>query len=224
MGKKKLKAQKRNIFGKKIKKMRRQGIIPGVIYGADFESLSIQFDLKEFQVLFREAGETSVIEVEIEEEENYPVLIKQVQLHALSDLPLHVDFHKIDLTKKVNAQVPVQFVGESEAVKNGAILLELLKEIEVEALPNDIPSVISVDISSLKNIGDSISVALLEIPSNVELKVEKEELVCKVEEPKEEVEEVKEVKPEDVEVTSEKKETEETGEEKPEVKEEKKKE
>lgn len=203
----KIKAKKRDVFGKSVKKMRKEGVLPGVVYGRDFESVSVQFLLKEFQEVYKEVGETSLLHIEIEEHGTYPVLIKQVQLHPLSDLPLHIDFYKVDLTKKVSTKVPLEFVGETIAVKEGGIFIEILTEVEVEALPQDLPSSFSVDISQLMKINDFMTVSALKIPQGVDLKTSKEEIICKVEEPREE-EEVKEVSVEDVQVTTEKKEEE----------------
>ena len=135
-----------------------------------------------------------------------------MHVHPLSDIPLHVDFYKVDLQKKTTAKVPLEFIGESEAVKQGGILLEFLNEIEIEALPEDIPSSIQVDISALENIGDFILVKNLPIHHEVELKIDSEELVCKIEEPKEEEEVEETPMPEDVEVEKEKKDEETEGE------------
>lgn len=207
MNRHKLKAQKREVFGKKLKNMRRQGTIPGVIYGPKFDSLAIQFDLKEFDEVFKLAGETNILEIFLREKESYSVLIKKVQLHPLSDLPLHVDFYKVDLGKKVTAKVPVEFIGESEAVKSGeGVLLELVHEIEVESLPTDIPSAFQVDISPLKSLDDMITITDLKIPLGVTVKLEPEELICKITELMKEEEIKPEVTPEEVEVIKEKKE------------------
>jgi len=180
----KLKAKKRKTLGKKVKKMRREGILPGIIYGSKFESTPISFPLSEFQATYKIVGETNVLEIVLEKE-SHSVLVKQVQLHPLSDLPLHVDFYRVDLTQKVTAKVPLKFVGESEAVKTGlGILLELINEIEVEALPNDIPSSFSVDVSVLENLNDTLTIGNLDIPSGVEIKIDSQELICKIDEPK----------------------------------------
>lgn len=208
MKKQQLKAKKREIFGKKLKGMRRQGIMPGVIFGSKFNSLAIQFDLTEFRTVYKDVGETNILELLLESDETYPVLIKKVQLHPLSDLPLHADFYKVDLTQKVSVNIPLVFIGEPEIIKSGeGVLLELMHEVVVECLPTQIPSSFEIDVSILKALGDSFSVFDLKVPEGVEVKLEQTELICKITEPmKEEVEEAPVATPEDVEVIKEKKE------------------
>lgn len=181
-----LKAEKRKILGRKVKKLRRDGILPGNIYGKNITSTAVQLEVKEFEKFFAEAGETEVVNLQIgKEKETHPVLIRDVQVDPVIDNPLHVDFMQVVLTEKVEAAVPVVFVNEAPVVKEGrGILLELMDEIEVEALPTDLPSKIAVDISKLKEAGEGITVGDLKLPKAVEVKLEKEELICKIEAPK----------------------------------------
>lgn len=181
-----LKAEKRKILGRKVKKLRRDGILPGNIYGKNITSTAVQLEVKEFEKFFAEVGETEVVNLQIgKEKETHPVLIRDVQVDPVIDNPLHVDFMQVVLTEKVEAAVPVVFVNEAPVVKEGrGILLELMDEIEVEALPTDLPSKIAVDISKLKGVGEGITVGDLKLPKAVEVKLEKEELICKIEAPK----------------------------------------
>ncbi|OGB63045.1 hypothetical protein A2X44_03500 [candidate division CPR3 bacterium GWF2_35_18] len=210
MKKHQLKAKKREIFGKKLKGMRRKGIMPGVVFGSKFNSIAIQFDLLEFRSIYKEVGETNILEVSIESDEAYPVLVKKVQLHPLSDLPLHADFYKVDLTQKVNVNIPLVFIGESEIIKSGeGVLLELMHEVVVECLPMQIPSSFEIDVSQLKTLGDSFTLKDLKLSEGVEVKLESTELICKIVEPMKEEVEAPVITPEEVEVIKEKKEGEE---------------
>jgi large subunit ribosomal protein L25 len=104
-----LKAQKRKELGRKVNKLRREGIIPANIYGSGFKSESIQVNSKDFAAVYKKAGETSVVEITLDgEKKTLPVLIHNIQIDPVSDLPIHIDFLKIDLTKKVTADVPLE--------------------------------------------------------------------------------------------------------------------
>ncbi len=178
-----LKADKRKIFGRKVKNLRNEGILPANIYGKNIESTAVQIDQTSFQKLFVKAGETELLDLQVDKEkEAHSVLIRNVQVDPVTDEPLHVDFMQVILTEKVEAAVPIQFVAEAQAVKEGkGIFLELLDELEVEALPTDLPSQIEVDISGLKEVGDGIVVKELKLPKGVSVNTGTEELVCKIE-------------------------------------------
>ncbi len=151
-----LSAEKRTVTGKKVKKLREEGIVPSNIFGNKFASQSIQVALTDFMKVFKAAGETQVVYIALDKEE-IPTLVRGLQLHHLTNKPLHVDFQKVDLTKKVHAAVPVQFTGESEAVhQNLGDLLHLAETLNVEALPASVPHEIEVDITPLKQVDDMI--------------------------------------------------------------------
>ena len=183
MKRKTLKAEKRKILGRKVKKLRQKGILPANIYGKNIKSTAVQMDQTSFQEIFVKAGETELLDLQVgKEKETHPVLIRNVQVDPVTDNPLHIDFMQVILTEKVEAAVPVVFVNEAPAVKEGkGILLELLSELPVEALPTDLPSQIEVDISGLKEVGDGIVVKKLKLPKGVSVKAGVEELVCKIE-------------------------------------------
>lgn len=154
-----LTAEAREILGKKVKKLRREGKIPGNIFGTNFKSKAISFFQKDFLSVYKVAHETGVVYVKTGSDET-PVLIKQVQRHPLNDYILHVDLRKIDLTQKLQTQVPVNVVGQSPAVtQKGGVLLKLAETLTVEALPQDIPPHIAVDISKMEEIGAEIKVS-----------------------------------------------------------------
>lgn len=180
----KLSASKRSILGRKVKTLRRDGIIPANVYGKGIKSLAVELPTKEFSAAFEKAGETGLIDL-IVDRDTHPVLITNVQVHPVTDLPLHADFRQVDLKEKITAPVPVELIGESPAEKSGiGILVQQLNEVEVEALPTDLPEKIEVDISKLENVDDSILVSALAVDrAKVEIKAEPEQVVVKIEPP-----------------------------------------
>jgi len=175
-----LKVEPRNIFGKKLKTIRKEGVAPGNIYGQDFKSTAVSFNLKEFINVYKTAGETSVVYLQLKEKQ-IPTLIKNLQRHPVTDKLLHVDFRKIDLKKKVEAEVPVKVIGVSEAVTQKAgVLLIQSETLLVEALPEDIPSHFDIDISQIKEIGQEIKVVDLKKSDNYEIKTPAEKVVVSV--------------------------------------------
>lgn len=170
----------RTVFGKKLKKLRYTGVIPANIFGPDFKSKSITVSFKEFIHTYKTAKETGVIYLNLDKEE-IPVLIKSVQHHPVSDAILHIDFRKIDLKKKVQTEVPIVTVGISEAVaQKGGILLTQTAILLVEALPEEIPQHIEVDISSLKELGSEIKVSDLPKSTKYEIKTLTDKVVISV--------------------------------------------
>lgn len=181
-----LKTDKRTIVGKNVKKLRREGKLPANIYGEDFKSTSVTVDHVDFSKIFRHAGETSVVYLALGADE-IPVLVQNVQKHPLDNSVLHIDFRKVNLNKKIEAQVPVTLIGESEAVaKKGGVLLNLTDSLTVEALPASLPDHIEVDISSLAEIDSEIKVSDLKKGADFEFKDEPEKVIVRVTEHKEE--------------------------------------
>ncbi|MFZ3068942.1 MAG: 50S ribosomal protein L25 [Microgenomates group bacterium] len=194
-----LKADKRTVLGSKVKQLRRTGVIPANLFGKTIESQSIQVNGVEFNRIYKEAGETSLIYVNVEgEDKERPTLVTSVHFNPITGDKLHIDFHQVNLKEKVTANVPVEIIGESELVNsNEAVLSQSLNEIEIEALPTEIPESITFDISSLKAIGDHLLVSDAKVSADVEIKTDPEQMVVSLQEPmKEEVIPVEEV-PED---------------------------
>jgi len=154
----KLETKYREITGKKVKKLRRDGDLPGVVFSKNEDSINISINKKNFINVFKEAGETSVIELTTKKD-SLSVLIRGYQIHPVTSDILHVDFYKVNLKEKTNAVVPIRFEGEPLIVKSGdAIVLEILNEVEVECLPTDIPNEIVVDISGLEDMDTIITI------------------------------------------------------------------
>lgn len=148
----------RTVVGKQVRKLRKSGILPANIYGADFKSTSISVPYADFTKAYRQVHETGIVYLSLDSQ-NIPTMIKHIQRHPLDSTVLHVDFRKVDLSKKVVAEVPVKTIGISEAVsQKGGVLLTQSSTLSVEALPQDVPQILEVDISVLKEIGTDIKV------------------------------------------------------------------
>jgi len=175
----KLTAQKREVTGRKVKKLRREGILPANLFGKGIKSQSLQLNFKEFLKIFEKVGETGLIDLAINGGEARPVLVSNVQIEPVSDQPLHVDFHQVNLEEKVTVAVPIQLVGEAPAViQDEGVLVQPLAEVEVEALPTDLPDHLEADISSLDKIDAAVRVADLKVPKGVAVKTTQEEVVA----------------------------------------------
>ncbi len=185
----KLKATARTLFGRKLRALRKTGVIPANIFGKKIKSLAIQLDAKILKETLKQAGETNLIDLTVGEGKSHPVLVAGYVQDPVSGELLHVDFHEVDLSVKTTAMVPLKAVGESEAVKAGNVLILQKNELEVEALPADLPSAIEVDLTVLTEVGATIHAKDLKLDrTKVKLLVEDEELIATVQEPaKEEV-------------------------------------
>lgn len=177
---------KREKTGKTTRALMREGSLAAVVYGPKQAATPITLSRKEFDKVFREAGESSVIEL-TGLGETLQVLVHDIDHDPVKSVPRHVDFYAIERGAKVEVAVPLTFIGESPAVKAGANLVKVLHELEIEAAPADLPRDIEVDISVLAAIGDQIHVSDLKIPKGVTVKVDSEEVVALIQEVEEEV-------------------------------------
>lgn len=185
-----LSANKRTILGRKTKQLRAKGIVPGNIFGQKIKSMAIELESSTLLDTMRKAGETGLIHLKIKgDDKTHPVLVSGYAQDPVSGSMLHVDFHEVDLKQKVTATVPLHAVGESEAVKSGMVLVMMKNELEVEALPTDLPDVIEVDISVLTEVGSTIHAKDLKFDrSKVAVEIGDEEVIATIQEPaKEEV-------------------------------------
>lgn len=158
---------KRTISGKKVKKLRAQGKIPANVFGKNTKSMGVEVGGDLFAKIYDEAGETKVIELTVGDEKK-PVLIQNVQVHPVTATILHVDFRQVDLREKIKAQIPIELTGESPVItEKSGVVLQLLNEIEVEALPTELPEKIEVDTTKLLKVGDVIIVSELSLPKSV---------------------------------------------------------
>jgi len=178
-----LKAKIRKDIGRKVKLLRKEGILPANIYGKKIKSESIQIDLKEFLNIYKVVGDTKLFYIN-----ERPVLVANIQKDPVSDSLLHIDFHQVDLKEKVEAKVPVELIGESPAEKQSiGTVVQYLNEIEVEALPTDLPEKFEIDISTLSEVDQMVHVKDLPFDkSKIEVKTDLEEILVKVEPPQKE--------------------------------------
>lgn len=175
-----LKAEKREILGGKVNALRKEGFIPAELYGHGKENMHLTVSGKEFTKVFKEAGESTVITLVIGKEKT-PALIHDVNTDPISDAVLHVDFYAVNMNEEIETEVQFVFVGEPMAVKaQGGVLVKSMHEIEVRALPANLPHEIEVDLSALENIHDSIHVKDLKVKGGVVLLAEPDAVVATV--------------------------------------------
>lgn len=156
-------AQKRTVLGRKVKKLRAEGQIPAHVFGHKVKTVHVQVKNTDFAKVYDAAGETGIVDLAIDGQKR-PVLIRNVQIHPVTDETLHIDFYQVNLTEKVKVNVPLEVIGESPAVeKKIGLLLTPVSEVEIEALPQDLPEKIEVDVAKLANVGDEVKVGDLKI-------------------------------------------------------------
>lgn len=185
-----LKATERTILGKQVNKLRKKGLIPGHVFGKKLETEHVSVLETDFLKVLKSAGETGLVDLKISklavdtvgEEKVRPVLIRQVQVDPVRGKMLNIDFYQVNLTEKTTVNVPITLIGdEPEIVHSGeAVVIQPMMEVEVEALPTDLPEKIEVDITSLKAMDDAILVSQLNVPEGVTILAEPESVVVKL--------------------------------------------
>lgn len=170
-----------------LEALRKAGQVPAVFYGMANPTTPISISNIEFKKVWHKAGESSAVELTVDGKK-VDVLIHDVQTHPVNDEPIHVDFLAIDMNKKIKVNIPIEFEGVSPAVKSGiGNLVKVMHEIEVEALPKDLPHNLVADISTLVDTSSQITVADIKLPAGVVVTLEPTEVVASVIEQKEEV-------------------------------------
>lgn len=184
-----LNAQARSEDNGKASQVRTSGFIPAVIYGFGKTNQNVKVKKHDFEKAFAVAGEFNLLDLSIGEASPVKVIIKDVQRDGLSSAVIHIDFYQVDMAKKITAEIPLNFIGESKAVKElGGTLVKNMAAVEVECLPGDLVSNIDVDISVLANFDQFIRLHDLVLPRGVELAQETNEVVIGVVETKAEEE------------------------------------
>ncbi len=203
--------RRREILGKKVRHLRRQGIIPANVYGHNIPSEAVQVEARSLAETVRRAGTTRLIELKMEEGARpRPVLIRSLQRNPRTGEFIHVDFYQVSMRERLRLHVPVVMTGEAPALEStDGILVRNLDTIEVEALPGDLPPTIEVDVSHLRDIGDAVTVSDLTVPQGVTVLANPDDLVVSIAPPM--VEEVEEVPEEAAEEAEERREQAEEG-------------
>lgn len=164
-----LNGQARDLVGRKVKNLRMKGVMPATVYGKKMASQTISVAASDFTKVHAAAGETGLIELTVGGSVS-PVLIHNVQRNAINGDVLHVEFYHVDLKEKVHTKVPLVHAGESPVVnEKKGVILTLLSEVEVEALPTDLPEKIEVDVSTLTEVDQELKVSDLKVPAGVTL-------------------------------------------------------
>jgi large subunit ribosomal protein L25 len=172
----------------KAKALRRQGLIPAIIYGRDSKNKMIAVDKIAFNKVFKDAGQTGIIQLKYGEK-GKNVLVYELEHHSVTGEINHIDFFAVKMNEKIITNVPLEFVGEAPAVKElDGTLVRQKDEVEVEALPGDLPQFIEVNIESLKTFDDVIHVSDLKVAEGVKIIDDAEDMVAMIEEPRSEEE------------------------------------
>jgi len=173
-------AEKRNVVGKQVKALRRQGILPGVIYGRHIEAFPIQMDAHDASLILDKLTASSLITIDVDGEK-FNVLMRDRQRDVIFGDLLHVDFLVVSLTEKLRATVELKLVGEAPVADNPEVVVtQVLNDIEIEAFPQDLPEFIEVDISTLETVDDEITVADLDLGENIAILTDPNETIVSV--------------------------------------------
>ncbi len=181
----KLNAEERKNIEGKLEKTDARKFVPANVYGENFENKHIAIKAQELQKIYNTAGESNLLDLIIEGNEPIKVMFKDVQTDPVKGTIIHVDFYKVDMAKKITTEIPLEFVGESKAVKDlGGMMLKNMDAVEVECLPSDLVDHIEVDISVLNTFEDSINLHDLKLPEGMKLTSETNDQVVSVSESK----------------------------------------
>ena len=185
-----LTAEPRELTGKRVAALRRDGRLPGVVFGHGLESTSVSVDSHEFELLRRRSGPNALVDLSVGGKKAQPVLIHGVQVHPVTRRPLHVDLFLVRMTEELTVDVPLHPVGTSPAVvDDGGTLLHSLESVRVKALPDHLPQSIEYAIDGLVDFDTTVHVRDLTIPSDVTLLTDPDEVVARVQAPRVEIEE-----------------------------------
>jgi large subunit ribosomal protein L25 len=186
-----LAAVHREVTGKRVARLRRDGLLPAVVYGHGLESDPVQLDAHEFELLRRRAGPNALIDLKVDSKKPLPVLVHGVQIHPVTRRPLHIDLFAVRMTEEIVVDVPVRTVGIAPAVDmlNGT-LTHVIDHVRVRALPDQLPQSIEASVEDLVDFDAAVHVRDLPIPEGATLLTDPDEIVARVLPPRVEVEEV----------------------------------
>lgn len=175
----------RDIIGKKVKDLRQAGFIPAVLYGSNNPARNLAINAKQFSKVSKEAGSSTLVDLIIDEAKPIKVLIHDRQYNTITGQPIHADLFQVKLTEKMQTEIPLSFIGESEAVESlGGSMLTVKDSVNVEAFPQDLVSEIEIDISRLATFEDKITVADVKPPAGVTILDELSETIAVVNAPR----------------------------------------
>lgn len=177
-----LSAEKRTVVGKKVKRLRGQGLVPGIIYGPAIDPIPIQVDGLELARVLGQAGANRLISVNIQgDRKRHITLARGVQRDVITRHLLHVDFKEVVLTDTITSQVPIHLEGVPAIVERGdAMVNQPLDSIEIEALPTDLIPSITIDISGLEEVDDAVFVRDLDLPGEVTILTDPDEMIVRI--------------------------------------------
>lgn len=190
-----LNVQTRAVVGKGTKALRKSGFLPAVLYGEAVQTQSLAVSRLDFEKAYRQAGESTLLALVLEGK-THSVLIHDVAYDPLRGNPIHADFYAVRMDRVIRTAVPLQFIGDAPAVKNEeGVLVKVLYELEVEALPQNLPHELIVDIRALNAIGAKLFVKDIVLPEGVKIMVDQEDILALIEAPRAETEVVAEETP-----------------------------
>lgn len=184
-----LEAKTRNILGKKVKKIRAQGQIPAVLYGHDVSTQPLSINLIQFNQIYKKAGMSSLVDIQIDNDKSFKVLLHEPQRDPCTNAITHADIYRVKMTEKIKTEIPLQFIGEAPAVSELEGNLIINKDnVEVECLPDALVPHIEVDLSTIKTFDDMIHISDIKAPEKMEILNDPDEVVATVSAPRSEEE------------------------------------
>jgi len=184
-----LPAMAREVLGKKVKTLRKEEKLPAILYGHKVKNTNLTLDYRAFEEVYKEAGASSLIDLQIDKQSPIKVLVQDVQKDPVTDKYIHADFHQVKMTEKISTEVELKFVGESKAVKEaGGVLIKNLSAIKIECLPTDLVQEIEVNITSLETFDDIIRVKNIKFPTGITAKEKDDKVIVSVQPPRTEEE------------------------------------
>ena len=175
-----LEAKKRTIVGKQVKALRRAGQIPAIVYGGGEDPISIELDAKETTKIITQTSASTLISLKVGKDD-HKVLLRDIQYDVISRMPIHVDFLRVEMDTAIRTTVPIEFIGEAPGVKEqGGVLVTGLSELEIEALPADLPDKVTVDLEVLTEIDSMVTVGDIFVGKGVDVLTESEEVIAHI--------------------------------------------
>lgn len=180
-----LAASVREETGRQLNQLRGQGKIPAVLYGHKIKPTNLTIDYLAFDKLYKQAGDSTLVDLAVNDENPVKVLVQDYQTDPVSDVFIHVDFLRVNMDEKIHTEIPLRFVGEPPAVKElSGVLITILNTLSIECLPNDLVKEIEVDLSVIKAFDDIVHVKDVKIPDNLTVKNNENDVVAQVQPPR----------------------------------------